>query len=173
MQRPGTSSVSLTIMFAVITLVFIYLACVFTDLQLVFYFISTAFILWACVEREPQLMVLFYIIAVVPALLLIPDRRQLIPFAVFFAHYPIAKLLADSSGSRLGIVVKLAYFNAAMFILYLTAQDLFFAYFPDQIPRIPFIIIMEGVFLLYDLILSRVTSWYSVSARPKLKRSTY
>ena len=46
-------------------------------------------------------------------------------------------------------------------------------YFPAELPHIAFIIIMEGVFLLYDLLLSKLTSWYSVKARARLKRSTY
>ena len=160
-------------MFAVITLIFVYLACIFTDLQLVFYFISTVFILWACVEREPSVMVLFYIIAVLPILFIVPDRRQILPFVIFFSHYPIAKLLADSYAGKFGIVIKLIYFNVAAVLMYLFVPDLFFGYFPEGLPHIAFILIMEGVFLLYDLLLSKLTSWYSVKARARLKRSTY
>ena len=173
MQRPGSSSVSLAVMFAVITLIFVYLACIFTDFQLVFYFISTVFIMWACVEREPSVMLLFYIIVIVPVLLVVPDRMQLLPFVFFFGHYPIAKLLADSYAGKAGIVIKLAYFNVAMFLMYLLVPDMFYGYFPAELPHIAFIIIMEGVFLLYDLLLSKLTSWYSVKARARLKRSTY
>jgi len=173
-SRPGTSASSLTLMFACISLVFVYMACVFPQVQLLLYFIASLFVMGVMLEKNFVLMIFFYAIVIGISLLLIPDITAIIPYVYFFGHYAIGKYLIDAANMRKkAIIIKLLYFNGAAALLYFTFPQILFSYCPEGMNFIVFIVILEFVFLAYDWVFTFLSSWYLQKIRNNLKRSTY
>ena len=173
-NRTGTSVRSLTVMFTVLTLLCVYIACSYSYLTILFYFLAAIFPMGIMVEKKPGLAIVSFAVVLVAGLLLVAQKPMLLPYCLFFGHYAIGKYYIDQSNMKHGkIIAKLVYFNAAFVLCYVISPDVLLSVFPGNLPKIAFVIIMEFVFLAYDFLYTQLTVWYTLHLRNNLKRSTY
>ena len=83
--------VSLTAMFAALTLITLYLAAILPTGRLAFYFISSIFVSALLVERQPLMAFCLYVAVSGLGLLIVPNLSMVLPYALLFGHYGIGK----------------------------------------------------------------------------------
>ena len=101
--------------------------------------------------------------ASVLSLLLAPDKFCALLFAALFGLYPMVKSAAEKPRKRvLGYAVKLAFFNAAFTILYLTMAGALLASLPPALGGALWVLYPAAnvVFLLYDYGFSQLIAAY-------------
>lgn len=107
--------------------------------------------------------------------LLVPDMESKLLFVLFFGYYPILKLLLDRLKKGFSWLLKLAVFNAAMVGSYALLLFVFgleadaFELFGIQIPLV-FLLLGNGVFWLYDRVLSGFVVMYISQWRNRIAR---
>jgi hypothetical protein len=166
----GAGILSLAAMFSAFSLLFLFLASLLPSVQLVMYFLSSIFVMGLMVEESYGAAVFSAMVVSILGLLILPDKTLLLPYVFFFGHYGIGKYLIEKRRRRgSAMVLKYIYFNAGLALLYFTAKSLLFSLIPFDLPLFAFIIILEFIFLVYDLLFSTVTHYYNERLRRRLK----
>ena len=97
------------------------------------------------------------------ALLLAPDKFCAALFAALFGLYPMVKSLIEGlRRGPLGYLLKLAFFNAAFTLIYLTMAGAVASSLPEVLGRSVWVLygVANVVFLLYDYGFSRLIAVY-------------
>lgn len=118
-----------------------------------------------------------YAAAAILTLLLCPDKEAVILFLLLLGWYPALRpTLQHLSHPALRLVVKLLLFNLAIAASYLLL--LFVLSLPDLVQEsaqwtgwLVLVLLLLGniTFLLYDLLLARLTNWYVYRLRARLR----
>ncbi len=167
--------VSLTAMFASMSLLFLYLASVLPTMRIAMYFLSSVFVMGLVIEEEPGLAILMFICVSLLSLLLMPNPfASALPYIFFFGHYGIGKYYIQSrvKDKVAAYVLKLIYYNIALALIYLLAQEIFFK--PVLDAGIAFwllIVLAEAAFVLYDFVFDKVTAFYFNNIRRFLMKN--
>lgn len=101
--------------------------------------------------------------AAVLAFLLVPDKFCALLFGVLFGLYPMVKSLIEQLKKKLvGYVLKLAFFNAAFTVVYLTMAAAVAASLPEVLSSSVWVLYLAAniVFLLYDYGSSKLIGVY-------------
>jgi hypothetical protein len=99
------------------------------------------------------------------AFLLLPDKFCAMLFVLLFGVYPIVKSVAEKTRSVWkSVLIKLGFFNLSVSVLFLTMGALMTAALPDIAEGKLWLIYLGGniIFLVYDLGLNRLISFYLV-----------
>lgn len=165
--------VSLTAMFASMTLLVLFLASILPTLRLSMFFLSSVFVMGLLVEEEIGLALLMFAAVSVLSLLLMPIPRVLY-YVLFFGHYGIAKHYIETrvKDKVLAFVVKLLYYNAAIALIYVLArqaviEDILISSWAFAV----IIVAAEAAFILYDFVFTKVTKYYINNIRRMLMRN--
>ncbi len=114
------------------------------------------------------------------ALLVTPDVEAKLLYVAFFGYYPLIKAVAEARRGVGEWAIKLVVFNGAVVATYalllslggLSAQD--FALPGASLPvggvLAAFLALGNGVFVLYDIALTRLLPLYFARLRPSLRR---
>jgi hypothetical protein len=157
----GTQRITLAAMTISLTLVCIYLGSIIPTGRLGFLFLASVFVAALMVERETMLAVLAFIGASLLGFLLVANKLFVLPYALFFGHYGIAKEYIERIKDRiLRWAVKLLYFNVPLVLTWLLAYDLFFAGINFGFPVYWLILPAQAVFIVYDWLYTRVVHFY-------------
>lgn len=154
--------VSLTAMFAAMSLLFLYLAAVLPTMRLTMFFISSVFIMGLILEEEMGLAFLMYFtVSLLGLLLLMPYFSYVLPYVIFFGHYGIGKYYIETriKDKVIGYIIKLLYYNVALVLIYLLAQVVL-AEMLNALPIWALILIAEAAFVLFDWLFTKVTAYY-------------
>lgn len=165
--------VSLTAMFASMSLVFLYLSAILPAGRIAAYFLSSIFVMGLVLEEEMGLAFLMFAAVSLLSLLIMPDLTRTVPYVLFFGHYGIGKYYIQRrfKDKIISYVLKLLYYNAALALIYFLAYSIF-----EQdilsvgIPYWALIIIAEAAFVIYDYIFSKVTGYYFNNIRRLIMR---
>lgn len=110
------------------------------------------------------------------SLLIAPSLEAKVMFIAFFGYYPIVKALLERLRSRvLEWGLKYLIFNAAVVSAYLLSMRFFgleadaFEIFGVNLPLV-FLLLGNGIFLIYDLALGNMVQAYLRVLRPRLNR---
>ena len=172
-KRFGQKSyrVSLTAMFISFSLLFLYLASILPTMRITMYFLSSIFVMGLMVEQETGLAILMFVAVSLLSLLLMPDKMRVVPYVIFFGHYGIGKYHIEKIKDKVvAYVVKLIYFNAALFGIYFLARSVLLADITLEVPFWLIIVLAQVAFAVYDFLLSKVTQFYYNTIRKKLIR---
>lgn len=119
-----------------------------------------------------------YIITAVLSFLLVADKEAALLFAVFLGYYPIVKGLIERLKSKVWqYVIKLLLFNATMIGAFYIGTSLLsipkesFNIFGVYLPWL-FLIIGNGVFIVYDLCITRLVTIYLIKWHNRLNKNT-
>lgn len=165
--------ISLTAMFAAMSLLFLYLSSIIPVLSITFYFLSSVFVMGLLLEDEAKLAFMMFAVVSLLSLFLMPFTKSL-PYILFFGHYGIAKYFIENNikDKVVRYVLKLLYYNIAIFLIYLLARAFFVQdILSSGLPIWAIIIIAEVAFVVYDFIYTKVTAYYFNSIRRLLIKS--
>lgn len=119
-----------------------------------------------------------YIITAVLSFLLVADKEAALLFAVFLGYYPIVKGLIERLKSKVWqYVIKFLLFNATMIGAFYVGTSLLsipkesFNIFGVYLPWL-FLIIGNGVFIIYDLCITRLVTIYLIKWHNRLNKNT-
>lgn len=168
--RARTNKGSAAVMFSALTLLFVCMANVLPVLRVTLFFISSIFIMGIMLEKMTVQAFISFAVVLFLGFLIVPDKAGMFPYMFFFGHYGIFKYFVDAAGGGgRALVLKLVYFNICMALIYffgggyLTAQWDFL-----PLPKWAFLIIGEGVFLVYDRLFTLITGVYFNRLRSRL-----
>lgn len=120
--------------------------------------------------------ILCYVVSGLLALILIPAKHVAILYVSLFGIYPLLKSLFERLKWRvLEYVLKLAFFNLVLGLLYLLSYQLFFqsteAAWNYPLPFLPVLCIAGSViFLAYDYAFSKVMALLQARVIPQIRR---
>ncbi len=103
-------------------------------------------------------------------LLLLPDKGVAFLYLFFLGLYPVVKSRLEMGKSRVvEWAGKLAFFNAAVSLLYLAFRELFLPALPEWMTAQVWILYGAGnlIFIAYDVALSRLIGGLSAILRPR------
>ena len=169
--------VSLTAMFASMSLLFLYLASVLPTMRIAMYFLSSVFVMGLIVEEEIGLALLMFGAVSVLSLLLMPNILRVVPYVLFFGHYGIGRYYIQTRiKSKVGgFVLKLLYFNAALVLIYLLARQIINEdIFQHELFRNMFwlaIVLAQIAFVLYDYVYTKIVTFYFNNIRRLLMKN--
>lgn len=166
--------VSLTAMFASMSLLFLYLASVLPTGRIAMYFLSSVFIMGLVIEEEIGLAVLMYIGVSLMSLLLMPNIIRVLPYVIFFGHYGIGKYYIQTriKDKVAAYIVKLLYYNVALGLVYLLAQQIIYEdVLSTGVAFWLFVVLAEVAFVIYDFLYDKVSSYYFNNLRRLLMKN--
>ncbi len=166
--------VSLTAMFAAMSLLFLYLASVLPTMRIAMYFLSSVFVMGLVIEEEIGLAVMMFVGVSLMSLLLMPNILRVLPYVFFFGHYGIGKYYIQTriKDKVAAYIVKLIYYNIAVALVYLLAQQIIFEDILDSgIAFWLFVVLAEVAFVVYDFLYDKVTAFYFNNLRRLLMKN--
>ena len=166
--------VSLTAMFASMSLLFLYLASVLPTGRIAMYFLSSIFIMGLVIEEEIGLAVLMYIGVSLMSLLLMPNIIRVLPYVLFFGHYGIGKYYIQTriKDKVAAYIVKLLYYNVALGLVYLLAQQIIYEdVLSTGVAFWLFVVLAEVAFVIFDFLYDKVSSYYFNNLRRLLMKN--
>lgn len=142
--------------------------------------IAGVFLMPLVVECGKKTAFCAYLSVSVLALLLVPDMESKALFVAFFGYYPLLKAVAESTQSRfLEWVIKLCVFNLSVIIAYAILSLIGFPMDAFAINGLSlplstilclFLIAGNGIFILYDIGLTRFLPLYFSRLQPLCRR---
>lgn len=166
--------VSLTAMFASMSLLFLYMASVLPTGRIAMYFLSSVFVMGLVVEEEIGLAFLMYIGVSLMSLLLMPNILRVLPYVFFFGHYGIGRFYIQTriKDKVAAYIVKLLYYNVALALVYLLAQQIIFEDISFATTTFwLFVVLAEVAFVIYDFLFDKVTAYYFNNLRRLLMKN--
>lgn len=119
---------------------------------------------------------LLYAAVALLSLILAPNKEAALFFVLLFGWYPLARpKLQHLKAKALRVVLKLVLFNAALAAIF--ALLLFVLISPEVVAQAAdwtglavaaMLVLGNAAFLIYDVLLSRLSDWYVCRLRPKL-----
>lgn len=165
--------VSLTAMFASMSLLCMYLSSIIPFLSITLYFLSSVFIMGLLLEEEVALSFMLFAVVSGLSLLLMPITKAL-PYIIFFGHYGIGKYFIEKriKDKVARYVLKLIYYNMCFVLAYLFVSELFLSNLEGTgLPLWGIIVIAEAAFIVYDFIFTKATGYYFNNIRRLLIKS--
>ncbi len=165
--------ISLTAMFAAMTLLVLFLASVLPTLRISMFFLSSIFVMGLLIEEEIGLALLMFAVVSILSLLLMPLSRAMY-YILFFGHYGIAKHVIQTriKDKVIAYVLKIIYFNVALSLIYLIARQ---AVIEDVLASGWALAVIIGVaqvaFIIYDYAFTKVTKYYINNIRRLLMKN--
>lgn len=161
---------ALSAVLGALAVVLLLLSCILPTMQLTVVAIAGVLSAAVLIECGVKWAVMQFGAVSILAILLLPDKSSALFYTLFFGHYPIVKYLLERIHSPvLCWGAKLAAGNLCLAAMILLLR----AFFPEwQMEYSLWIIILlcEGVFVLFDLALSRLLGYYQFRIRPKILR---
>ena len=172
MQKQNRSHrISLAGMFTAFSLLFLFLSSILPVGRVTMYFLSSIFISGILLEDDFPLAFMSFLATSLLSLLILPDIIRVVPFVLFFGHYGIGKKFIERIRDKvISFILKLLYFNVCMALIYFAASTVW-----SQDLNLGFslwltILIMEIVFVLYDIAYSKIQEFYWARIRRWLVR---
>jgi len=163
----NTKRITLNGILIALTVVTLLFATVLPTSRLSLYALSSFYVSIVIVEYGIRNGWAFYFASGLLALIVIPDKIGLIPYAIFFGLYGIIKFYLEKiSKIYVEYIVKLIYFNASLLITILLIREFFFSGIKVAFPWWTIVIALEIIFVLYDYVYTLFVRYY----KNKLKR---
>ena len=180
--NPKTNKVSYKVslggIVAALCLVMMFLTAVFPPLNMTLPLFAGMLISVVAIEVSASWAIVTYTTVTLLSFFITPDKQAAIFFALIFGYYPVLKDLIEKLKPLLiRIILKLAVFNAAIFLIYqllvnlMGTMDLIeeFGFMNDfMLPGL--LIIFNGTLFLYDYTLGLVKECYFKWFRPTFLR---
>ncbi len=97
------------------------------------------------------------------ALLLSPEKWMVLLYLLFFGLYPVVKSRLEKLSGRIAEwLLKFIYFNGVLGLLLLVLGEVLLGTLPPAFQNAPLLfLLLNGIFLVYDIGLSRLIAFYS------------
>ncbi|MBE6533367.1 MAG: hypothetical protein E7678_00125 [Ruminococcaceae bacterium] len=177
MKRKNTSSsikqLTFSAMLAALGVIFLGIGALLEVLDISMAVIASFCVIIAVIEYGKGTPWMVYGAISILSFLLIPNKLPAIFFALFFGFYPIIKEKLERKNKVICWVLKEIIFNVCLAIIMLLYFLLFFQGFAIAIP-LPWLIVAavllcEAIFVLYDIALTRIITFYVIKLRHRFK----
>lgn len=175
-MRSKTSKVALCGVIAALSVVVLFLTGVVPVATIALPAVAGCFLIAVVAETDVRSGMAVYAIVSVLAALLVPDREATLFYIVFFGYYPaLYGTLSRIRNSVARWAMKLLVFNAAAVLEALLAVWLLGIPLAEMLPFgwpfIPvFLLLMNAVFILYDLALNGLIVFYIRRLHPFVRK---
>ncbi len=143
--------------------------------RLGFYFIAAFLPVTAIAEGRRGLAALCATAACALALLILPDKLAILPYACILAYYAVLRDLFSATGRILGKLLQLLCFNAGLLLWGILLVNLFglspAEFFPIEMTTllwVLFAVAAQIAFLLLDYLFGLVCEYYVERLKPRL-----
>jgi len=158
-------------MLSALSVVILYLGSLIDVLDASMAVIASLACVIAVIEFGKAAPWLIYSVTSVLSLLLLGNKSGAVMYAAFFGFYPILKEVFEKRSKIVSWILKEVTFNIALVVCFLIIRFGIFVGIPP-IPIAMYIIgavLLEAVFVLYDIALTRLISVYIFKIRKRLK----
>lgn len=167
-----TRKITLSAVFTALTVVFLYFANIIPTARLAFAAVSSLFAVATVIEAGLLSAVFVFIGSSIIGALLLPEKTAVLIFVLFFGYYPVIKSIAEKlRTSVLKWLVKLLVFEAAFSVIWFLFKSLIFdaAYLETNI----ILVYLAGsiAFVLFDIGLTRLISFYIVRISKNMRKN--
>lgn len=171
-MKSKTRNITLSAVLIALNVVFLYLAVILPSGRMGFVAVSSLFVVAGVIELGISPAVLVFVSCSILGALILPDKTAVIVYALFFGYYPIVKSLAERSRSKvLTWVVKLAVFNAAFTALWFLFKTILFDSKYLETSLLLIYPAINLVFIIFDIGLTRLISFYIVRISKILRKN--
>lgn len=152
--------------FACVSVVLLFISAVMPTGKLTLYFLASLPVAFTIIESGAGAGITLYFVVCILSALVSGNIFGIIPFMIFFGHYPIFKFYIEKKRKVLvEVLLKLGVFNLSMLFWYLLYKGLFIAAIPVQfagnsILAAALIAAMQVVFFIYDYVFSKLLFYY-------------
>ena len=158
--------IAFTGIFTGIAVVLLYLSVIMPTGKLTLYFLASLPVAIVIIEFGAGAGISVYLAACILSALIAGNIFGIVPFALFFGHYPIFKFCIEKGRKAVReVVFKLIVFNASWILWYLFFKTIFITVIPSQFTGnsllfAAFIAVLQVIFFAYDYVFSRLLFYY-------------
>lgn len=164
-----TFRIALNGILGALTVISLFLATVLPTNRLSFYALSSFFISIVIIENGKKAGWLFYAATSLLAVILVPNKLEIIPYIIFFGIYGLIKYHIEKINKLLvEYILKFAYFNLCLSVAVLFISQVFEDSIKIALPWWLIIAALEVVFLVYDLVYTMFIVYYKDKLRKKI-----
>lgn len=164
-KRIATSGIAAALMCAIM-----YIAAVTEVLSVTGVVFAAFVVIFIYIEYGTKTALTVYAAAAVVSLLILPDKYSALLFAVFAGYYPVLKAKLEGFKMPLAWCLKMAIFNVVVLCLYLIGKYVLVLEMEAPAVEITVLLLGNAVFVLADLLASKLIILYLVKYRPMLKK---
>jgi hypothetical protein len=167
-----TKKIALNGILGALAVICVLLAAILPTNKISLFALSSFFVAVSILETGARAGWIFYAATSLLALIVVPDKLGVIPYAVFFGLYGIIKFYIEKLDKIIvEYILKYVYFNACVAVAVLTVKELFMhdIVISDKIPWWLLILALEVVFFIYDYVYTLFIHYYRDRLKPKLK----
>lgn len=152
--------------FTGVAVVLLYMGTLMPTGKLTLYFLASLPVAFSIIEFGSGAGISVYFAACILTMLVTGNILGVVPFALFFGHYPIFKYFIEKGRKAAAeVLLKLLVFNISGLLWYLLFQSIFMEAIPVRyISSSSMLVVLVGalqlVFFIYDYIFSRVLFYY-------------
>lgn len=171
--RASIKQLTLCAMLVALGVIFLSLGALLEVLDISMAVIASFCVIIAVIEYGKGAPWMVYAAIAILSFLLIPNKLPAIFFALFFGFYPIVKEKLERKNKVFRWVLKELIFNVCLAVIITIYMLLFFQGVDIAIP-LPWLItiavlLCEAVFILYDIALTRIITFYVIKLRHRFK----
>ncbi len=157
-------------MLSALGVVLLYLGSLIEIIDLSMAVIASLFCVFAVIEYGKSAPWLVFGVTAILSLVLVPSKLPAIMYTLFFGYYPILKEKFEKMKTVTSWVCKEIVFNIALALILVIAKFILLA--TADIPFMLYLIavvLCEAVFVIYDIALSRLISFYVYRLRSRFR----
>ena len=157
-------------MFAALGVILLYLGSIVEVVDVSMAVIASLFCVLAVIEYGKGTPWMVFLVTAVLSLLLLPNKSPAVYYAFFFGFYPILKAYFERLDKVRAWIFKEITFNVCLAVMIVLIKLLFMP--SVSIPFMMYVIavlLCEGVFVLYDIALTRLITFYMFRLRHRFK----
>lgn len=165
-----TKRIAVLAMLSALGVVILYAGALISVMDISMAVIASLLAVFAVIEYGKGAPWLVFSVTSLLSLLLLPQKSPAVMYALFFGYYPILKEKFEKKGRALSWVLKEAVFHVAVVFMYFALKLVAFESvdMPTLMLAVTFAL-LELIFPLYDLALTRVISLYINRLRHRFK----
>lgn len=168
----NTKKLTLCAMLAALGVILLYLGSLVEVLDISMAVIASLLCVIAVIEYGGGAPWMIYGVTAILSLLLLPNKTPAALYALFFGFYPILKEKFEKRGRVISWVLKEITFNAALTAIGFAAVFLLLGTDNSLVNPVVIgiaVVLCEAVFILYDIAMTRLITFYLVSLRGRFK----
>ena len=157
-------------MFAALGVILLYLGSIVEVVDISMAVIASLFCVLAVIEYGKGAPWMVFLVTAVLSLLLLPNKSPAVYYTFFFGFYPILKAYFERLDKVRAWIFKEITFNVCLAVMIVLIKLLFMP--SVSIPFMMYVIavlLCEGVFVLYDIALTRLITFYMFRLRHRFK----
>ncbi len=163
-----TKRLTVCAMLSALGVVLLYLGSVIEVVDLSMAVLASLACVFAVIEYGRSAPWLVFAVTAVLSVLLLPNKSPAVMYTLFFGYYPILKEKLEKLAKPLCWLLKEIVFNTALVLLLIFMRSLLII--PAGISPVLYliaIVLCEAVFILYDIAMTRLISFYVYKLRSR------